>query len=159
MCAAKVKFYRTYSLYYLVLCVSYDFCAVYLYFFTSTTQILRVIVAPTQLVPATTPHSPPHLKSQWWSSCSGSNGGSPVPEGANVGPSHPCPPTPHPFHPSHFPIQPVNIQSIVCDWVQVILPHVVSAGANIFTKQTRCFRRFSAPTSTLSPLELSHLLP
>ena len=91
LCAAIVQFYRMYSLYYLVLCVSSDLCAVYLYYFYFLTQILRVLAAPTQLVPATISHSPPPLKSQWWRSFSGANGGAPVPAGANIGPSHPRP--------------------------------------------------------------------
>ena len=64
LCAAIVQLYCTYSLYYLVLGVSYNSCALYFYYFASPTQLLRVLAAPTQLVPATTSHSPPPLKSQ-----------------------------------------------------------------------------------------------
>ena len=78
-----------YSLYYLVLCVSSNVCALYFYYFASPIQILRVIATPTQLVPATTSHSPPPLKSQQLLSCSVVDCGNPVPAGANVRPSHP----------------------------------------------------------------------
>ena len=109
LCAAIVQFYCTYYLYYLVLCVSSDLCALYLYYFPSLTQKLRILAALTQLVPATTAHSPPPLKSQWWRSCSGANGGAPVSAGANVGPSHQ-----HPIHSIRpiCPIHPVTSQLI-----------------------------------------------
>ena len=73
--AAIVKLYRTYSLYFLVLRVSSNSCALYLYYFDSPTQIIRLLAAPTPLVPATTYYSPLLLKIQWWRSCYGSNGG------------------------------------------------------------------------------------
>ena len=75
-CAAIVQFYRTYSLYYLVLCVSSNLCAAYLYYFADMTQILIALAASTQLVPATASRRP-----------SISNGGAPVPAPANVGTS------------------------------------------------------------------------
>ena len=71
LCAAIVQLYRTYSLYYLLLRVNSDLCAVYLYYFVALTQTLRTLAAPTQLVPATVSHRPLPLKSQWWRSCSG----------------------------------------------------------------------------------------
>ena len=76
-------------------------CALYLYYFASSTQILRVLAAPTKLVPATTSHSAPPLKSQRWRSCSGAHGGAPVPAGANIRPFHPRPTNAHQVHPSH----------------------------------------------------------
>ena len=90
MCAAIVQLYYTYSLYYLVLFVSSDLYALYLYYFATPTQILRVLAAPTQLVPATTSHSALPLNSQRWRSCSGSHGGAPVTTGDNPCLSHPC---------------------------------------------------------------------
>ena len=62
MCVAIVQLYRMYSLYYPVLRVSSDLCAVYLYYFAAPTQILRALAAPTQLVPATASHRLPPLK-------------------------------------------------------------------------------------------------
>ena len=53
MCAAIVQFYRMYYLYYLVLRVSSNFCAAYLYYFAALTEIIRALVSPAQLVPAT----------------------------------------------------------------------------------------------------------
>ena len=50
MCAAIVQPHLTYSIYYLVLRVSYDLCAVYLYYFDAFTQIFCALVAPTKLV-------------------------------------------------------------------------------------------------------------
>ena len=41
-----------------------DLCALYLYYFDSPAQILRILAAPTQLVPSTTLHIPLPLKSQ-----------------------------------------------------------------------------------------------
>ena len=109
LCAAIVQFYRTYYLYYLVLRVSSDLYAVYLYYFAAPTQIIRALAAPMQLVPATTSHRPPPLKSQWWLSRSVANDGAPVPAPANVGPSHPAPATFHPVYPSH-PYHPASNQ-------------------------------------------------
>ena len=159
MRAAIVQFYCTCSLYYLVLRVSYNLCAVYLYYFATPTQILRALAAPAQLVPATTYHHPPPLKSQWWCSCSGANGGAPVQAGANVGPSIPPPSHQSPIQ-SIRPIsliQPVISQSILYALVQVRQPLVVSAGASILTKHTRRIPRRSAPTSTQSLLQPYHL--
>ena len=51
LCASIVQLHCTYSLYYLVLCVSSDLCAVYLYYFAAMTQIIRALAALTQLVP------------------------------------------------------------------------------------------------------------
>ena len=89
MSASIVQLYCTYYLYYIVLCVSSDLCALYLYYFASPTQILGVLAAPTQLVLVTTSYSPPPLKIQRWRYCSRSHDDAPVPAGANVGPSHP----------------------------------------------------------------------
>ena len=89
--AAIVQLYRTYSLYYLVLYVSSNLCAVYWYYFSAQTQILCALAAPKKLVTATNSHSQPPLKIQLWRSYSGSDGGAPVLAPANVGPSHPCP--------------------------------------------------------------------
>ena len=113
-CAAIVQFYRTYSLYYLVICVSSDSCALYLYYFASPTQILRLLAAPTQLVLYTTCHSPPPLKIQWWRSCSGAHVGAPVPAGANIRLSHPSHPASNqPAHKSQcFLIQPIRYNPI-----------------------------------------------
>ena len=85
-------------------------CALYLYYFASLTQIICVLASPKKLVPATTSHSAPPLKSQRWCSCSGAHGSAPVPVGANVRPSHPCP-TNSPSSPS--------IPSVPC-WQQTI---------------------------------------
>ena len=68
LCATIVQFYCTYSLYYLVLCFSLNLCVAYLYYFSSLTQIICTLAAPTQLVAATTSSRPPHLKIQWWHS-------------------------------------------------------------------------------------------
>ena len=87
MCAAIVQLYRTYSLYYLVLCVSSDSCALYLYYFSSLTQILRALAAPMQLVPSTASHRPLLLNSQCWSFRSNANDGAPIPTPANIFPS------------------------------------------------------------------------
>ena len=54
-------------------------CAVYLYYFAAPTQILRALISPTKLVPSTGSHCPSLLKSRWWHSRSGANGGAPVP--------------------------------------------------------------------------------
>ena len=89
MCSAIVQLCCTYYLYHLVQCVSSDLCTFYLYYFPSPSQILRVLAAPTQLVLATTSHSLPPLKSQWWHSCYGAHGVAPVTAGANIHPSHP----------------------------------------------------------------------
>ena len=78
LCAAIVQLYCTYSLYYLVLCVSYNLCAVYLHYFAAPTQILHALAALTQLVTAITYHSPSPLNIQWWRSCSGAHGGTPL---------------------------------------------------------------------------------
>ena len=86
LCAAIVKLYCTYYLYYLVLRVISDLCAVYLYYFAAMTQIIRALAALTQLVPSNASHLPPPLKSQWWRSCSGTNRGAPIPARSNVGP-------------------------------------------------------------------------
>ena len=51
MRAAIVQLYCTYSLYYPVLRVSSDLCAVCLYYSAAPTQILRALAAPMQLVP------------------------------------------------------------------------------------------------------------
>ena len=101
MCAAIVQLYRMYYLYYLVICVSFNSCAVYLYYFASPTQILRVLAAPKQLVPATT--STTRRPSR-------ANGGAPVPGPmvalpfwrvlTSVRPT-PVPPIPPPVHMSH----------------------------------------------------------
>ena len=49
------------------------------------------LAAPKQLATDTDTHRPPPLKSQWWRSCSGADGGAPVPLPANVRPSNPRP--------------------------------------------------------------------
>ena len=91
LCAAVVCLYRTYDLYYLVLRASSNFSAVYLYYFAALTQILRAPFSAESMEKSTASHRPPPLKSQWWRSCSGANGGAPVPLPANARPSHPCP--------------------------------------------------------------------
>ena len=55
-----------YSLYYLVLRVRSDLCAVYLDYFAALKQILRALAAPTKLVAATASRHPPPLNIQWW---------------------------------------------------------------------------------------------
>ena len=85
MCSDS-QLHSTYSLYYLVLRVSSDLCAVYFYYFAASKQILRTLAAPTQLVPAIAFHRPLPLKSQWWRSHSGANGDALVPAPANVVP-------------------------------------------------------------------------
>ena len=109
-CAAIVQVYHMYSLYYLVLRVSSDLCAVYFHYFAAPTQIFRALAAPTQLVQAITSHRPPPFKSQRWRSRSGVNGGAPIPAPMVALPFRglltsfhptPVPPTSHPVHPSH----------------------------------------------------------
>ena len=109
LCAAIVQLYRTYYVYYFALRVSFDLCAVYLYYFVAPTQILRALAAPMKLVPATASHHPPLLKSQWWRSRSGANGGSTIITPANVGPSIPPPSHQCPIQ-SIYTIQPVENQ-------------------------------------------------
>ena len=108
--AAIVQLYRTYSLYYPVLCVSSDSCALYLYYFASPTQILRVLAAPTQLVQPPLPIARRPSRT---------NGDTPVPAPmvallfqrvlTSVRPT-PVPPMPHPVHPSH-PSHPASNQT------------------------------------------------
>ena len=109
LCTDIVKLYRTYSLYYIALHVSSNCCEVYLYYFSSPTQILRALVAPMQLVPATASHHPLPLKSQWWRSHYGVNGDAPITAPAIVGPSILPPPHQCPIQ-SIFSIQPVANQ-------------------------------------------------
>ena len=60
-----VQLYRTYSFFTILYHVrGSDLCALYLYYFDSPAQILRILAAPTQLVPSTTLHIPLPLKSQ-----------------------------------------------------------------------------------------------
>ena len=76
-------------MYYLILRVSYDFCAAYLYYFSNLTKILRSLEVPMQLVPATASCRPSPIKIQWWHSCSGR------PPATVDPPALPCP---HRFH-------------------------------------------------------------
>ena len=57
-----------YYSYYIVLRISSDLCAAYLYSFAAQTQILHAFAAPMQLVSATSFSLPPPLKNQWWRS-------------------------------------------------------------------------------------------
>ena len=98
LCAAIVQFYHPYYLYYLVLCVSFNLCAIYFYCVASPTQIIRALAALTQLVPATASHRPSPLRSQWWRSCSGANCCDPFPVGANLSQSIPPRSNQHPIH-------------------------------------------------------------
>ena len=89
LCAAIVQFYCTYSLYYLVLHVSSEFCSVYLYYlllkhrYSAPLQNQRNWCQP----PLPTARRP-----------SRANGGAPVPAPANIGPSIPPPSHPRPIH-------------------------------------------------------------
>ena len=47
LCEAIVQLYCMYYLYHLVLRVSYDLCAAYLYYFSTVTQLLCALAAPT----------------------------------------------------------------------------------------------------------------
>ena len=84
VCAAIVQLYYTYSFYYVVLGVSSDLCAAYLYYFADPTQIMCVIESPTQWLPSTASHHYSLLKNQWWLFRSGC-----LPSTVNP-PAHPC---------------------------------------------------------------------
>ena len=71
LCAAIVQLYPTYSLHFIVLRVSSNFCVNYLYYFAALKQIICALAAPAQLVPSTASRLPPPLNSQWWISRSG----------------------------------------------------------------------------------------
>ena len=159
MCAAIVQFYRTYSLYHLVLRVSSDLYAVYLYFFLLRHKYSASLQhqlnwchppLPTALCP------------------SRSNGGAPVPVPMVALPFRrvitlvrptPVSPTPHPFHSSH-PFHPDINHSVYS--VRLVAGQTASRvlrRCKYFQKQTRRFTRCSAPTSTQYPLQPSHLPP
>ena len=97
MCAAIVQLDRTYYLYYLVLRFNSDLCAAYLDYYATLTQILRALVALTQLVASTTSRLRPVLPVACHTSRD--NGGVPHMDLTNSGPS--IPPPSHPVHPYH----------------------------------------------------------